>query len=877
MVLIDNATLSFIRFKDSYNLKNKTLVTAPYTVYKKECNSSTIVVSAGILNPNEIINIKLTGDGYYYVTLDTTSVYFNHWVGLRNTLIPLIKESLCGDGECSLSNSNQNCLKTQELYNYLQTFINLVKPYSLNLPLEKNEVLFTFIQRLIYSNNCFIKSELCKQISLVSISGNSIGNKNLFNFYVSVYYLSLYFYDKYTGLTLEEKDYYTKVYDFNSIKLCIKNIGLCINDIEDLFEEIIINGQIIPPSIGNKNFLLLSTVADNYADFIKTFNSYDLLFDFISYNSSTVAFIIFKSLPNKGNLTVNLGAGDTPVLLNTPYTISNLNTLKYRYVGLDPNLDSTLFTFIVEDSLENNTNLGNVLLNFAASNDNFPPTNVPNINVEGLIGSSISVPMSAFLIDYSDPENDSPLYIVFNVIPNGYTLSINGNNIEKGIPINYTTNALNNLVIMGEASGIINYSIADVGSSNFGDTGNISVTYSSEIALLTVNAGVDVDLEEATVSHVLNAVVSSSFPITSVLWSFIGDNNGASISTSNSTTTSILGLTDGNNYTLKIEVENTLGQTAEDTINITVSPTTPIISVEDITLENRTTDFISPFLIIPTSSILLTRRSNNLLVDNNIKHLDILFSTYTNNLYKPVGVKFTALPVDSKVFWFNNTGGEGEVNLIDTYIPNLIKTESFVLGEAVFSTFTSVLGLAYRLISFDPELGVVSYISDTPHTGTFKYKIIDEMNFESEEITVTINTVDTNVSESVVQYVQSDADLPTIIDVSANINYRGIINSSVDTSNQSNLLIRNQSTSSEASTIGGVKFTKIPSNVQVYVNAGLGDVPVVVGDFYGLTNTFKVGANTITENQFAFIQYTLRDSIEQESDYQVLVLKLKKL
>jgi hypothetical protein len=132
-----------------------------------------------------------------------------------------------------------DCLRNQSLFNFMQVYINLVKPYSLSTPATLNPFLFTYYQDTIYNNKCYIIEELCKQLLDTSITGASVTNPELFNYFIAVSYLGLYMYDVTNVNTsiltneevTEELLYLDTVYNYKSIKKCIKHLGIDINDL----------------------------------------------------------------------------------------------------------------------------------------------------------------------------------------------------------------------------------------------------------------------------------------------------------------------------------------------------------------------------------------------------------------------------------------------------------------------------------------------------------------------------------------------------------------------------------------------------------------------------------------------------------------------
>ena len=238
MTSIDNGLFTFKRIKDTFVLVNKTNSILSYTLTIGKCNDIDEVLEDSTVLENETIILNITKDGYYKLNIEGTVVYFSNWKGLRTALIPLIKQALCVDCGCSsiscLPKEAIDCLKNQSLFNFIQTYKHLIKPYSISTPVLTNPVIFNFIERVIQDNLCSFRSRLCNQLFETTITGQTTTDRELFNYHIAITYLALYNEDiqAIDGTVLSDVEvtveliYLKKVYQFSCIEKCINKLGL---------------------------------------------------------------------------------------------------------------------------------------------------------------------------------------------------------------------------------------------------------------------------------------------------------------------------------------------------------------------------------------------------------------------------------------------------------------------------------------------------------------------------------------------------------------------------------------------------------------------------------------------------------------------------
>lgn len=234
----------FKRYKDEFLIENISNADILYSLIQLKCEDEELItVEETAIEPETTITLPILQDGFYRLIVDGVTIYFGDFHNYRNRLIELIKSAICEKCKCKPVNCMPieavRCLQNQSLFTFIQTYLNLIKPFSIGNEATSNPIITDFIESRIYANKCFIIKELCNQLFATSVSGNSNTNQELFNYYIAIYYLALYYYDvtSINGSVLtaeeveEELEYLETVYDYKHIKRCIRNLGIDLNDI----------------------------------------------------------------------------------------------------------------------------------------------------------------------------------------------------------------------------------------------------------------------------------------------------------------------------------------------------------------------------------------------------------------------------------------------------------------------------------------------------------------------------------------------------------------------------------------------------------------------------------------------------------------------
>lgn len=323
MTSISNITFQLKRVKDVYTLVNLTGIDFEYTLIKEGCDTITIPIVRTV-EANLSTALPITSDGFYSLEVNGETCYFNVLHNYRDRLVVLIQEALCKHCGCSpvncLPKDAVDCLKNQSLFNFIQTYKYLVKPFSFEERQLYNVFLFNFYQKTIYNNRCFTVQELCKQLLDTSITGNSQTNKALFDYYIAIYYLGLYYYDvvniNTTLLTSEEVEeeliHLKEVYRYKKIVNCIRNLGVDINSLLEETLEVPSTTKVAYWQLTNTNDKLAEVLAGLTLPILdaKPFELYPIFNDgkTITYtNIGRIVFAIYTTVEQNFIITDTLG------------------------------------------------------------------------------------------------------------------------------------------------------------------------------------------------------------------------------------------------------------------------------------------------------------------------------------------------------------------------------------------------------------------------------------------------------------------------------------------------------------------------------------------------------------------------------------------
>lgn len=430
MTTIENIAFSFKRSKDDFVLQNKLNSALSFTISRLGCNDEQTIVASGLLQSfNQTLTIPITKDGKYILFINDYTTYFTSWKNTRNNLVKRINSLLCSnckgcEDDC---NKGSKCIKHQQLFNATLFYANIIKPFSFDTAVPYNTQMYRFIQASIDANFCFINKEFCNQTFQGAISGETQNNQDLFDYFIAIHYLAFYFYDKYSVLETDVvgRKYIESVWQYDKIKRCIKNLGICIEKLEELYEQedptplpipvITVEPIIYSASLYNNDDELLLLHAPipmgmNFND--KTLTYMNLLTKGYSNTLYQAVAIKFTTLPSVGRFEYN-GA---PIALNQVYPV----TAYWQY-----NIGLARFELISNKLFYNPLSAG------------VPISEPINETVEYIIVDS--------------EGNEANALININLQPTNITV-YHGYNTEYGVELDLSIN-LNNSVEIGNSNG----------------------------------------------------------------------------------------------------------------------------------------------------------------------------------------------------------------------------------------------------------------------------------------------------------------------------------------------------------------------------------------------------------------------------------------
>jgi hypothetical protein len=636
--IINNIHYTLKKITNNYiitkNTNNLVVLSYKFSIYN--CNTNLFeITNEGILEDfNEVAEITLIKDGKYKLefniesdvigdsSIANTFIGFYHFNNLKTQLVKELKAFLCDDCNCKCKDNSdctskeaKFCLKHKKLFSKLETYRYNLSGFLINSYVIDNIKLFRFIQTVISNNSCLLTKELCKELLEISL-GKPYTNEKTYKFYIALYYLGIYFTEKYIDTELSEADnlirlnYLNTSYNYNEIINCICGLGLDINTLEQLYNNIsgVINDNIninLPPIQASlitifplinesetQTFILTAdNFLDNYSDPEDNAPFYIRISNFtlpntirLLLNNNQVepnSIINFADIYN-GLLSIEVDEITNPIVYNIPYNIA--------------------------DEGSNQLGAGNVINILVSSEDtyeNLPPISIGDINV--LVETNddyfLTIPFQQALDNYIDPENDEIENIIFT---QNYPSNINILNIISELGIPSQTDIPYNIITQGqlglfvsstkpEGEYILPFKVSDIGSSTYGATGNINITVKRpatyDVVINSVNGINVIDNiitlpNNITLANII-ATETSNINTTSINWTLISTHNHV-ITINNNTTLfpTVVGLQQGNTYTLRLTVIND-GNTYIKEIKIIVTAiiTTPFQKSTGINLQ----------------------------------------------------------------------------------------------------------------------------------------------------------------------------------------------------------------------------------------------------------------------------------------------------
>lgn len=394
MIEVVNDNYTFKKVNDVYILSNVDFVlTLTYSLYRQKCDEENELIFTGSLLAGVNKNFENLSDGEYTLNISVvdvdTIIYFNTYIYLRKQFITLIKDLLCCDCGCDglnntlfISKDCKTAMEFQAEYGYILNYFYALKPLSNTTQQNNNPYLPLILEALFNNSKCDLNKELCKQYFNNALEGFNV-NSNLNKYQLALIYLSLYFYEKslINSNKSDELVYLNKLYDFNNISKCIKKLGIDIQELEGIINDIIgeindnINNQLTPNHASN---LYVNSDSSTVSIFFKKAFS----FNYQDPNNNPIKYIKFYNT-SELNGTYRLRNNES-IVDYTEYDISAL------VEGDNPVQGNTGYSSITDPAI--NTNYPNRLLTILTpANNEILEYGVRNAVSETYVNASITI------------------------------------------------------------------------------------------------------------------------------------------------------------------------------------------------------------------------------------------------------------------------------------------------------------------------------------------------------------------------------------------------------------------------------------------------------------------------------------------------------
>lgn len=220
---------TFTKYKDVYTIQNNGIVPFTYSINKQSCESTSPILSNGLLNPNTTAEIKFPTDGVFIITLDTgeetTTITVTIYNNLLLSFINSVEKILCG---CSKCNDCEDCNNCEDYW------ASLMKGHAFNL--LNYPTYQTYFNTITQENICDFTDNIICSITREKVFGN-IDIKEVTLKMIAYYYLSFFFKDFYSALDAEEAAYISIKYKFDKISKCLKKLGISSTETLEVFEQ----------------------------------------------------------------------------------------------------------------------------------------------------------------------------------------------------------------------------------------------------------------------------------------------------------------------------------------------------------------------------------------------------------------------------------------------------------------------------------------------------------------------------------------------------------------------------------------------------------------------------------------------------------------
>lgn len=237
MNIADTSNYTIRVSNDIYYIKNKTVNTLVYSLYKKN-NVSVLVNTVNLISLQES-PITFDGDGTYEVKIATVvAATIRYYLQLQSSLIISIADFLCNCFSTPISNTC-NCLpnKTIKSIEYSSITLMLLSfQHLVNYPLNSYKAtiyLFNAINLYEYK----IRKSYLGHIQEECIKGKSLYGTEGLKYITAIYYI-LFLEMELQDRDIIDADYIYTKFDYVNIKSCIDDLGIDYQELKDILDAI---------------------------------------------------------------------------------------------------------------------------------------------------------------------------------------------------------------------------------------------------------------------------------------------------------------------------------------------------------------------------------------------------------------------------------------------------------------------------------------------------------------------------------------------------------------------------------------------------------------------------------------------------------------
>lgn len=289
----------------------------------------------------------------------------------------------------------------------------------------------SFLQESIKKQSVNLQLRLNDIISYECLYGISESSKiiKLFKTYLGLYWASSYFTELRLASTNQELiDFIKEKYRFNEISNCLEDFNISNFDSLEQDFNIEIDANNIPPTISNFEIFVNDGVINN--DILTyTLNANIFLKDYFDAENDQPNKIKFPILPLKGNLKLE---DNTPITLNTEYSIVQMNNAKYVSTVLNAQDNFDIINFQISDNNTNSKFSNMAFVNVNTSGyQNQPIADVGDLTLQINNRVEYIFNLADFTTNltpqYLDPEGDPLDAIIIDSLPASGQLLLNSN------------------------------------------------------------------------------------------------------------------------------------------------------------------------------------------------------------------------------------------------------------------------------------------------------------------------------------------------------------------------------------------------------------------------------------------------------------------